>query len=71
MDAWWRVAGVHQEESERESRQPGERVRSYPPILANPLPSQLLSVANGLEYLHSHEITHGNLKGVRAVPNTL
>ena len=46
-------------------------VHPYPYlILSNPLPlPQLLGVSNGLDYLHSQEIIHGDLKGVRAMVN--
>ena len=33
------------------------------------LPRQVSDVANGLDYLHSHGIIHGDLKGVRDVTN--
>jgi serine/threonine protein kinase len=39
--------------------------------LTSPVPSsQLLGIAEGLAYLHSYDVIHGDLKGVRAIPRT-
>lgn len=32
-------------------------------------PRQISDIAEGLAYLHSHNVIHGDLKGVREVPN--
>ena len=35
------------------------------------IPLQLVGVAEGLAYLHSCEVIHGDLKGVRGIVNPL
>ena len=43
-------------------------VSSFPVITSSPVPfsSKILDVAEGLAYLHSKRVTHGDLKGVGA-----
>jgi len=63
LDGWWGLAGVHQEESQRKSA-PARRYPSRCVIPCSPR-SQLSDIAKGLCYLHSCNVIHGDLKGVR------
>ena len=42
------------------------RISFIPPNIASTSP-QLLGVAKGIGYLHSHNIIHGGIKGVRGI----
>jgi serine/threonine protein kinase len=63
LDVWRGTVGVHQRAS---ACQP-TRSREFPNTTLKdvPTPLQLSDVADGVEYLHSHGIIHGDLKGVR------
>lgn len=63
LDGWWGPAGVHQEEPRCKSAP----TRRYPSCyVASRSPRyQLSDVAKGLYYLHSCNVIHGDLKGVR------
>ena len=63
MATEWNADGVHSEKSGHKSSQPGE---SPPVIVLDQYrdPAKLLDTAEGLDYLHTNHITHGNLKGV-------
>jgi hypothetical protein len=54
---------LHQESSQRQSHGTGE-VLNLSLLLAHHHDPQLTDVATGLEYLHSMEVVHGDLKGV-------
>jgi len=64
MDAWRGPDGIHQEHPRRKPTRSrmypfrGVRSHAYSPL-------QLSDVAEGLYYLHSCNIVHGDLKGVR------
>ena len=64
MDAWWGPGGIYQQVPRRKPMRPGKyscyRFRSH----ANP-GYQLSDVAEGLHFLHSCDVVHGDLKGVR------
>jgi len=63
VDAERNSGRVHREKSSHESDRPGE---SLPVITLDQQihPPKLLDVAEGLDYLHTNNITHGNLTGV-------
>ena len=65
VDARWRVTGVFEEASGRRSCSLSGP-NSYP-LLHNSPSFQLLGFAEGLAHLHSSDIIHGDLKGVRVI----
>ena len=63
MATEWNADGVHSEKSGHKSSQPGESPLVI--VLDQYRDSaKLLDTAEGLDYLHTNRITHGNLKGV-------
>ena len=69
VDAWWTVARVHKGKSGHEPNQSCRFI--FTNFDATPHPfSQSLGIAEGLIYLHSREVVHGDLKGVRVVTDS-
>jgi len=64
MDAGWKPDGVHQETPRCRPNRPCECPCCHPLAYAHPR-HQLSDVAGGLCFLHSRNIVHGDLKGVR------
>jgi len=67
LDGWRRTVGIHQGSSI--CRPARSRGFLWLLVLEDALtPRQVSDVADGLSYLHSHGVIHGDLKGVRKVP---
>lgn len=72
MDTRWRSEGAHRKAPRRqpawsrERQSPGAGSRTYSGSCC-----QLHDVARGLRYLHSRNVVHGDLKGVRANTETI
>lgn len=66
MDAQRRAARLCKGESGYEPHQPCRSIFVNPNARSHPSP-QLLGIAEGLTYLHSCGVIHGDLKGVRVI----
>lgn len=69
VDAWWRVAGPCQEQPEHKPRYSCRSIFSKFCAMPHPFP-QTLGIAQGLVYLHSSGVIHGDLKGVRVITDS-
>ena len=68
MDARWQPDRIHWESSRRKPTR--TRTGSFPVLswfaCLSPSPCKLRNITNGLRYLHSQNVVHGDLKGVRS-----
>lgn len=66
VDAWRTAAGVHKGKSGYRPHQSCRSIFTNFDAMSHPS-AQSLGIAEGLTYLHSREVIHGDLKGVRTI----
>lgn len=67
-DGGWERYRFFKIESRFKSFKFGEQRQNHVKIFLFKILQQLVDVAKGLRYLHSHDIVHGDLKAVGSIP---